>query len=452
MQKIEKYMKEQQMLSKGDRVVIGLSGGPDSVCLFSVLNELKAVLELELIAVHLNHQLRGAAATADEEFVTALCQEHQVELVVERADVKAYGCLHKLSSEEAGRKLRHQLFQETLEKYGANKIALGHHMDDNAETFLLNLCRGSGVLGLTGIKPVSFPYIRPLLCVQKEEIMTYLEGRGLAYVIDETNCEDEYTRNKIRNHVLPYLTEQVNQQTILHINESANRLEALAAFAREALSPYLKRGLIATEGGGLLAVESVYREVPPALRGEFLLEFLSRVSEKREDLGRIHVRQLEELFEKQGGRLLDLPYEIQARRTYDGVLLQKKKEQGGGKVPQPEIRIFEIAEKLEKFPRGTYTKWFDYDRIKDSLAIRNRGAGDYLTINKNGDKKKLKQFFIDEKIDRDKRAEIPLVCDGNHVMWVVGYRQSPYYQVSEQTRTVVEISFEKEITKNGRIS
>ncbi len=437
-------MKEQQMLSEGDKVVIGLSGGPDSVCLFSVLNEVREQLDLQLIAVHLNHGLRAEAADGDERFVKELCHQHQVELISAREDVKAYAQQNKLSSEEAGRILRRRLFEETMKARGADKIALGHHQDDNAETFIFNLCRGSGVWGLTGIKPVNLPYIRPLLCLQKQEIMNYLEERQLAYRIDQTNYEDEFMRNKIRNHVLPYLSQHVNAQTVEHINQSTKRLADLASFAQEELDKYVAQGLETGPRGRVLIREQTYRSVPQALKSEFVLAALKAAAGEKKDLRSVHVGDVTQLFAKQVGRALDLPYDIQARRTYDGVSLGKKIKSKKKTSYSPKMRTFGVGETSEKIPSGSYTKWFDYGRIKDSLVIRNREAGDYLTIHKNGDKKKLKQFFVDEKIDREKRAEIPLVCDGSHVMWVVGYRQNPYYQVSESTKTILEISFEKE--------
>jgi tRNA(Ile)-lysidine synthase len=199
MRRVKEYMEQYHMIDRGDRVVAGISGGADSVCLFFVLLELQGEMGFEFVAVHVNHGLRGESANRDERFVKELCAKYGVPLEISHIDLESTAKKWKQSLEEAGRQARRRAYEDACRKYGCNKIALAHHQNDNAETLLLNLSRGSGLAGMGGIRPVNGAYLHPLLCLTRQEAEQYLRDRGQEWCTDETNLETEYTRNKLRH-------------------------------------------------------------------------------------------------------------------------------------------------------------------------------------------------------------------------------------------------------------
>ena len=232
-QRVKAYVEAYHMLGKEDRVIAGISGGADSICLLFVLLELKKELGFDLVAVHVHHGLRGEAADRDEDYVRQVCTEQKIPLEVFHRDVRAYAGERGLTEEEAGREVRREAFLECAVRRSATRIALAHHRNDNAETVLFHLCRGSSLEGLSGIPPVSGCWIHPLLCVDRREIESYLEKRGISYCTDETNQEMCYTRNRIRGRVIPCLEENVNPRAMEHIADTAQRLRLAAEFVRE---------------------------------------------------------------------------------------------------------------------------------------------------------------------------------------------------------------------------
>ena len=223
-QRVKAYVEKYHMLERGDKVIVGVSGGADSVCLLFMLLELQKEKEITIIAVHVHHGIRGRAADADEDYVRKICREQNVELYVWHEDVKYYAMEYKMTLEEAGRNVRRKVFEDVMAKCGGTRIALAHHQNDNAETLLWNLCRGCGLRGMGGIAPVDGVYIRPLLCLRREETEVYLKNQGISYCIDETNLEDTYTRNRLRGHVIPYLEEEINTQSVQHISKTKEQM------------------------------------------------------------------------------------------------------------------------------------------------------------------------------------------------------------------------------------
>lgn len=445
-QKVKAYIKKHEMLKAGDKVVVGVSGGADSICLLFMLLELKEEYQLQIFAVHVHHGIRGETADADAAYTEKICREQGVEYLLFRENVLEYAKKMHLTVEEAGRNIRRERFEQVCREKKADHVALAHHQNDNAETLLWNLCRGSGLNGLGGIAPVDGLYIRPLLCVQRKEIESYLKKREISYCIDETNEEDHYTRNKIRNHVLPYLEAEINEQTVAHMSETMEQMRKLGRFVEAEVERYLK---ICTECGKdarWILKKEEYQRMPDTLKPYLLHELLCRVAEHRKDIEAVHVRLLEELLEHQTGHELHLPYQIRATRVYEGVRLVKVTEvEETATEPEEQTqqmfttRVFERKEGTVLFPKSIYTKWFDYDIIKNAVKIRHRESGDYITINIDGKTQKLKQYFINEKIPADVRDDIWLVADGHHIMWIVGYRQNQRYQITENTRRILEI-------------
>ena len=454
-QRVREYIRRYHMLDKEDRVIAGVSGGADSICLLFMLMKLKEELNLDVLAVHVHHGLRGEDADADAEYVRRICDEWGVGLRTFREDVRKLAGQSGLSLEEAGRDIRREIFLKVRGELGSGKIALAHHQNDNAETLIWNLCRGCGIRGLGGIAPVTGPWIRPLLCLKREEIESYLKNRGISYCTDETNLEDDYTRNRIRRHVIPYLEEQVNRQTVLHMSETMEQMRVLGEYIQQETARY-GAGCIRYEEDRAVLDKEQFLQTPEALRPSVIHEMLCHVAGRRKDLETEHTRMLMELLDRQVGRQVHLPYGMCARRCYEGIELSAAGEHlqiagadgdaicgaGDGTKECPAVcRVFGRTGNRVIFPENPYTKWFDYDIIKNTVKMRHREPGDYITISKDGRTQKLKQYFINEKIPARQRDKIWLAADGKHIMWIVGYRQNQKYQITEKTRRILEIEF-----------
>lgn len=468
LEKVRRYVKKWQMLTSEDCVIVGVSGGADSICLLLILLELKKEIEFDVVAVHVNHGLRGVDADRDEAFVNRFCAERNVPLEIYFADIEAIAKERKQSTEEAGREVRREFFERARCKHEGTKIALAHHQNDNAETFLFRLARGTGLKGLGGMAPVKDGYIRPLLCIERDDIEKYLREQGVSYCMDSTNEGDEYTRNRIRNHVLPYMKIHVNAKTVEHIAETMEQMRIVQEYLEVQTASYLKQGVVQTDLGYTVLKEKYY-EMPSALQPLLLKAVLTWICKKEKDLEGVHVRQIQELFAKQVGRKVDLPYQMEAKRVYDGVeIYQKTKQkltcskeicinlQKKESVYRWENKIIQCrilnkmhidGETLEK----SHTKRFDCDIIKNGVSLRTRRQGDYITIHPDGRTQKLNSYFINEKIPQGERDKILLVADGNHILWIVGYRVNFAYQTKENTKCVLEMRIDKG-EENGRDS
>ena len=442
-QKVKAYVKKWHMLQKEDSVIAGISGGADSVCLLFMLLKLQKELGFALMAVHVNHGIRGAEAERDEAYVKRLCRQWNVRLKVYRENVPAYAKEHGMTEEEAGRDIRRTCFCKVLKEWGGTKIALAHHENDNVETLLWNLCRGTGIRGLGGIAPVNDVWIRPLLCVKRREIESYLKKRGISYCTDTTNADRRYMRNRIRMDVIPYLEDCVNTESVSHMGKTMERMYELEQYILEEVGQY-KESCTGWKNGRRIIRQTEYTKIPKALRDNVLHEILCETAGRRKDIEEVHVQMLRDLFTKQVGKRIDLPYEVTAIRTYEGVRFEKNIPEASYAGDENElfsIRVFDREPGNVTFPEKIYTKWFDYDIIKNTVKIRHRIAGDSIVINRYGGGKKLKQYFTDQKVPQEDRDKIWIAADGDEVLWIVGYRQSQKYQITEKTTKILEIQY-----------
>ncbi len=441
----------------GKKLLLAVSGGADSVCLLHLFHKLQRELHLELICVHVNHGLRESAVI-DEAFVKVMAEVRGIPFYSTVVDVKGYAAKNKMTIEEAGRTLRYAYFEEVRRETGADYVVLAHHKDDCAETFLFHLCRGSGVRGLGGIRPVAGTLLRPLLFARREEIETYLASKGIAFMTDETNLSTEYSRNRIRHQLMP-VAESICKDAGSHIAETARELQQvedyLAGQTQEAYA-----SLVCDMNEGRLIREEGFFSLHPVIAGRVIYRVIADLAGSAKDIGRVHVAAVKEVFAMQTGHFAELPYGLVARRTYEGVLVGKKsvlgKRQGGGQteaVLEEEIFLQGLGMVLGKedssahfqnIPEKTYTKWFDYDKIRCCPIFRTRKTGDYLVIDDAGRRKTLKQYMVDEKIPSYRRDQMWILADGNHVMWIPGYRISAAYKVKPETERIVRWSVNPE--------
>ncbi|MCM1266677.1 MAG: tRNA lysidine(34) synthetase TilS [Bacteroidales bacterium] len=478
-EKVKKDIDAQDMIAAGDLVVVGVSGGADSICLLDILRRLREERSFLLAAVHVNHGLREEAGE-DAAFVKTLCEAWEIPFFLREADVAGYAARCKVSTEEAGRRLRYQAFEEALvelaaaekkkkavseagEKSGRRRIAVAHNAQDRAETMLFHLFRGSGIKGLSSIRPVREAVIRPLLRLERTEIEAYLTTEGLSWREDGTNGQDAYARNRIRHHILSVAEQEICNGAVAHMGELADLLaETEDYLTRETEKLYMdcvEEASDTAAGGGQTAVESAaslrirldrLKSMDPVMQKRVFLRALEHMVPYRKDIGLRHIEGLLALTEKGGSGSLFLPYAIRACKEYDILTLRRSSESKPPKTGAFTFTLWEretipedslFYKKEQNIPENRYTKWFDYDKITTALLLRVWKAGDYLTIDDALHTQALRRYLINEKIPKTKRDGLVVLADGNHVLWVPGYRTSSGFHVGETTKRVLEVQF-----------
>lgn len=484
-------MKQQNMTERGDTIIVGVSGGADSVCLLSVLVSLREQFQWNLICAHVNHMFRDTAVR-DEAYVKELCQKWSVPCEIKRVDVEGLAKVEKLTFEEAGRKVRYAFFTELKEKYQATKIAIAHNREDSAETMLFHLFRGSRLRGLGGIRPVSGDIIRPLLHTSRVQIEAYLNAKEILWQTDETNASTDYARNHLR-HIILKEAEKRYPGATARVADTANYLQQVENYVREQVeekfSFYCRikdsaddettdcstgKGQGETEE---IIIRNELRDESDFFVSQMLYAALERCAGSTKDLTAAHVEDLCRLFQLQVGRRICLPYQIVAYRTAEGIALRNETKKRNAEArngvslegflkeverlsakdtfcgnedsaDRPECYIGDLGmltfrifsyDKSQIIPQKTYTKWFDYDKITRCPVLRKRQTGDYLTISEEGHHKTLKEYFIQEKIPSYERDSIWVLAEESHIMWVVGHRISAFYKVTDNTKRVLEI-------------
>lgn len=457
---VEQTVNEYQMIKSGEEIVAGVSGGADSVCLLFLLSELREKISFSLKAVHINHMIRGEAADQDEEFVKSLCKRLQIPLIARSVNVPLLAKERKMSEEEAGREARYKVFFEAAGENGG-KIAVAHHREDNAETVLLNLIRGTGIRGLSGIRPVSFrngfQIIRPLLFQSRKEIEAFLEEKQIPFCEDATNRDTDYSRNALRLNVLPEL-QKLNGKASFHISETAKALGEIEEFLEKETEKAFREAVVLC-GGETRIFRNVLLEKDPAIQKRIVLKALAREAGLRKDLSSAHVDAVLNLTALQSGRSCDLPYGLTARRQYEEICITKKETVSHRKtavILKSEISetgktiTLEDGNELEfkKIPvnngnrkqlskKNQYTKAFDYDKIKRLIMVGEKVPGDVISL-KTGHKT-LKKLFQDEKIPLNQREKLLVLKDEESVIWVVGSRISEDHKITDHTKTALVI-------------
>lgn len=448
--KVYRFVMKEGLLSEGSPVITGVSGGADSICLFFVLQEITQKLGCSLLAVHVHHGIRGEEADLDEAFVRQLCRDREVPLRVFHGDVPALARQEHLSLEEAGRRFRYACLEEAAGEDPQARIAVAHHLDDQCETVLMNLLRGTGIHGVSGMPVKRGRIIRPLLCADRSEIEAYLAEKGLTFRTDESNFSTEYTRNRIRLELLPYLRDKINPAADRHIAAFAASMRDVSAYmekqAREAAAQMV------SEQDGICRISCrEFSACDRALQRELLRLVLGRRVGLR-DIGQVHIESLRHLFQADAGTSISLPRYLKAVKEYDAVVLQSESEEKRDlpeeiPVPVPGTAggiCFTLSEPVEgglqaeQILKNRYTKCFDYGKIYCELILRHRREGDYMVIGK-GQRKSLHRILIDDKVPRSMRDSILLLADGSHILWIPETgRMSEAVKITAQTRQILK--------------
>ena len=459
--KIYGFINEYKMLDEGGKVIVGLSGGADSVCLLYVLKN----LGMKPVAVHINHMIRGEEADRDEAFCKELCEKLEVPFKAYHKDIKAYAAAEKMTVEEAGRRFRYECFEKERKESGADKVAVAHNKNDLAETVIFNMTRGSGLNGLAGIKPVRDNIIRPLLDAKRSEIEEYLKELGQDFKTDSTNLSKDYDRNKIRHIVIPTLLE-LNAGAIEHICEAAKDSEESYNYIKEIsdaeLDKYTDKQAMKINGDGCVVLEtSGLKNETKLIREHIIHEAIALAAGRKKDITRRHIYDVEALLDNETGSSVNLPYGLTARISYDSLIISVLSHKTDGLYKEIEAGVTEEKtvirinddETLELWTekrdpdtviiKNDYTKMADYGKIKDTLCIRNPMEEDYIVIDDKGNTKKISRVFIDNKIDREKRTSWPLIACGNEIIWAVGLRYSEAFKVDDTTKKILYMKYQR---------
>lgn len=446
------------------KIVVGLSGGADSVALLRGILNRKSSREMSIVpvAVHLNHGIRAQEAERDQKFVEKLCEELGVKLHVFHADIPAMAEEKGYTEEEAGRLERYRIFEEVRQSEGAFAVAVAHHADDNAETILMNLFRGCGLTGLSGMEPFSQSrrILRPLLSVHKSEILDYLESLGQAYVTDSTNLETDARRNAVRNVIFPAIRESGFEGFEERILREAGMFREIDDYLQGCADSFCDEHVVFdTEGGAARIDGAAMRNMPEVLKKYMVREVLARLNDNcRKDFATVHVEDVCSLEMKNVGKSVNLPFAMIAERTYDGIAIRRVQEAGSGhKVSWRMTTGILTQDEMSALPgkvndrvgdletEGPMVCYVDADRL-ECPVLRFRQSGDRIVLFEDGGDKSLKDFMIDEKIPRQMRDCWPVVMerDGSHsCVWVVAKRVSAGYKVSKDTKNIMKITVEK---------
>ena len=471
--RILEFMRREHLTSPGDKVLAAVSGGADSVCLLLVLKKLEGLLKIHVEAVTVNHGIRGESADGDVEFVRALCMKYKIPVHVCRVNVPELVKREQISEEEAARQARYECFADVAEEIGAGVIAVAHHRDDNCETVLHHLFRGSSLKGLGGMVPrrklQQFCVIRPFLETSRQEIEDWLREYRISWRTDETNLENDYTRNRMRHHVIPLVEREINEQASAHVVQAAGYIAQAQELIEEIAVQWLKQYGIREDGQESFGIftEPLFR-CRPIVRREIFMQSCREIAQNPglKDVGHVHLEMLERLAEGETSRRVELPGRILVKKEYDRLIFCQSPRKGpeshvraefSGKLLLPDGCVVEnmnpeLTETLcfrifsyngEKIPENSYTKWFDYDTIKNGLSLRTRRTGDYFMLD-GGGRKTIKSYMIDRKIPADRRDSMLLLAEGSHVLWLSDGRISAAYKINKDTCNVLELTYLKE--------
>lgn len=459
--RVYEYIQKHNMLKPGDGVVVGVSGGADSMALIHLLCRMREYIPMALYVVHIDHGIRGEAAKEDALFVETMATEWGLDFFLKETSVPKLAKEWGLSEEQAGRKVRHDFYQEVRRRVNGHRIALGHHRDDQVETILFNIIRGSGLAGLSGMEPVrDGVIIRPLLEISRREIEAYCRREGIEYRHDQTNEETIYTRNRVRHMLIPMIEEHFNPSFSSNLIRMGDILRDDEAFLRDYSRDAFDRDATIKEDEISFSLRDL-SQYPEAIRRRLLREGLLRLKKNLVDIHHIHIDGILDLVkESQVGSTLDLPENIKVRKDYRALILYRDDPEEDlpvsdfeyrlkvpGKTWIPQLNMSITLEKLTNsgvLNGGNGCIYIDADRVRGELYIRNRRNGDrFRPLGMRGTKK-LKDFLIDRKVPRHKRDSIPLVVDRNNIVWVAGYQMSEDYKVTQKTRRLLKMEIRED--------
>ncbi len=435
------------LICNNDHIVVGVSGGADSICLLHFLYSIKDRFNLKITAVHINHLMRGEESDLDNKFVIEFCNKLNIPIKVFSFDINKIAKDENLSSEEAGRKYRYIAFNETLKKENATKIAIAHNKDDNAETIIMRFLRGTGIKGLSGIAYKRDNIIRPILDCLRLDIEDYCKRHSLSYRNDSTNSLDIYTRNKIRLNFIPSIKENFNPNIIDTLTNMAKTFNDENNFLDNLSKDYLNKCLIEQNKDKIALNINILNTLDLVIQKRILRLCFSHFNKELYNISLEHINMVIDILKKQTGKKLNLPDNLYVYKQYDNLIITKTNLSSENNLMynykidlDKQIYVKEInknmllSKNIVNISTKGYTISLNYDKIKDSLFIRQRNAGDKIYINNMT--KKIKNIFIDLKIPSNERNLYPILLCNNTIIGILGLCLCNDYKPTNLNNTI----------------
>lgn len=462
--KIKRTVKKYSMLESGDTVVVGVSGGPDSMALLAFLHQMQDHYNLQLQVAHLNHGFRGKEALKDAQFVHDMAQRFGLPCAIKTVDVPSFKKKSTLSSQEAAREVRYQFLEEVRKRCNASKIALGHNADDQAETLMMWLLRGTGLQGLGGIPPVRRGIIRPLIETTREEIETFLTEKNIPFVVDSSNQNPDYLRNKLRQQLFPLLKEHYNPQLVKRLAKTASIVRLDNEYLDSITQAMLEDIIVSRDSTSAVINRTALLALPVALQVRCIRSVLEKVKGNLKRISATHCNAILKIVSNdKPSKVLQLPDGIRVEKSYQQLKLTRPQS-----APLPfhysftaipdRVRIQEIGREMHfaivegndhaSIDNNARVACLDEGKVVMPLTIRNVKPGDrFQPLGMEGEKK-IKDFFIDEKVSLPERRRIPLVLCKEVVVWVGGMRIDHRLRVTKNTRKMLTIALQSEDRRN----
>lgn len=455
--KVENTIDKNKMVSKGESIIVALSGGPDSMCLLHALYSLKEKYNIKLYAAHVNHMIRGEESDEDERVCREFCDKLGVELFCLGIDVERLAKERGISTEMAGRDERYKFFETVMEKVNGHKIAVAHNVNDQAETILMHMMRGTGIEGLTGIRAVRDGiFIRPIINITRKEIEEYCNVNKLPVRIDKTNLQPIYARNKVRLEMIPYIEKNFNTDIVSSLNRMSELLRRDEEYLQESAVKVFQRYCYIRQEKVIIYKDAF--EYHQAIVSRVVRKSILQLKGNINNIQSIHIENIISLQKNDTGKTTIIPGDIIVSNEYGDLVLkkhitkEKNKEiyfnlkKGKNIIDELGINIYiRDVYNIKKINlRGkSNSKYFDINGVKN-ITLRCRKEGDRFIPLGLGGSKKLKDIFIDLKVPREKRDTVPLLCFDDNISWIIGYRVSDKYKVNNNTNNIIEVSVERQ--------
>lgn len=449
---VQRTILEHNLIREGEHIGIGVSGGMDSMALLHILMSIRDIRRsFDISVLHFEHGIRGQESIEDMDFVIRYCRDHDIPCYTERSDVPSYAITEDMNLENAARKLRYAFFEKCMHEHDIDRIAVAHHMNDNAETFLFNLVRGAGTRGLRQMDHLSGHIIRPLLDISRKDIESYVSENNIPYREDSSNNDTNYTRNYIRKVIIPAM-EKINGNAVAQINRSSVLLsEEHDYIASQASEIYLKTARVTDHQISFeLSSLSPYHD---AIVKELLIRAVYNLSPGLRDLTEDHVAKLLGFVrQKRANVSYMLPQGITAYTTYDLLIITDKMYKIDEVQP---IAVtdgfakgngFVFEAKSSSIPdvypdKQSLIQFIDGDKLPSGTVIRNRQEGDVFSPFSLGGSQKLKKWFINNKFSSEDRAKQLLLCHGHDVLWIIGHALSDELRIDNDTKNILMLTF-----------
>lgn len=455
LKEFKKFVKKENLFQPDDKVLIAISGGVDSTILLYLMKKITAVYDLLTLAVHINYHLRGEESNENEKFVRNLCYKWGIPLVVQQVEIKK-----KSNLESKARSIRMSIFKKILQKYEFNKIALGHNKNDQTETFLLNLFRGSGISGLKAMTPKTRNIIRPLLNFTRKELEEFAKQNKIEFSQDSSNLSLVFHRNKIRHQIIPLVEDEINPKVVEKIAESSRIFQQTDTFLRKYCEMAFPK-IISKKNKGNFTLNLEKLKNRDIELFYIFKKIFGILTGSEQDFYTIHFQGIMDLIKNGRSKYIQLPKSVFAIKDGQSLIFSKsapvyKNRDYRRQISQLSRRIlFEdyyisISEMKSVPARGydftrTNTCYVDMDKVKFPLTIRHRQQGDRFIPFGMSQPKKLKDFFIDMKIPRFERDKVILVEDQNQIIWLAGIRINENVKITSETQHVLRIKVMKKL-------